>query len=172
MGIAAAAITLLIYWLCHVAWFRASWPKSPLKVLLRLLLAGCVLYCVLALWILPAAGLSLWAILGGSSYFWLGLLMYVASVLAYIVVYSGVEVESPSLRIVMTIAAYPGGAMPHDALRDMFNDERVILPRLNDMISSNLIFARDGVYVLSPSGERLATLFRVYRGLLGRDTGG
>jgi hypothetical protein len=172
LGIIASAATLFLYWMCHVIWFRVAWPRSPLRSLLGLLIGGAVVYCVLVLWLASLRPLWIIQVLGESPYFWLGLLMYVVSVLAYIVVYSGVEVESPSLRIILFIAEGPGGAMSYETLLGLFNNERVILPRLDDMVRSGLIVTRNGKYVLTPPGERLATIFRFYRGLLGRGMGG
>ncbi|HOW90204.1 MAG TPA: hypothetical protein PL037_07965, partial [Elusimicrobiales bacterium] len=67
--------------------------------------------------------------------------------------------------------AGPDG-MEEDALRRYFNDDRMVKPRIRDLLLDKLARKDGGLYRLTAKGRLFAALFMSYRFLLGRGKGG
>ena len=100
-------------------------------------------------------------------------LLYVALALAYMVTYSALQGDSPTFAILREISHAPKGCSV-EWLRLVFNDHRLIVPRLDDLVVGGLVTHRwvEWRYTLTPQGTRLARWYLGYRRLLRLEKGG
>lgn len=97
---------------------------------------------------------------------------YVALVLAFGTTYSAVQADSPTMSILLAVAAAGGRGLGLAELLDRFPDRVLVVPRLDDLVAGGLARLRDGRYVIGPRGVLLARTFVVFRRVLGMERGG
>lgn len=97
---------------------------------------------------------------------------YVALVLAFGTTYSAVQADSPTMSILLAVAAAGGRGLGLAELLDRFPDRVLVVPRLDDLVAGGLAWLRDGRYVIGPRGVFLARVFVVFRRVLGMERGG
>ncbi len=156
-------ILLLAAFSVHVCVWKIRLPRNHSKALMFIFLS------VLAIGILGAFvwGRTWIGMADFGEYFQI-IAAYVAVMLAYVVTYSGIEVDSPSLVMVLDVdRAGPEGLAQECFIRDM-NNERLVLPRINDLLKGGLAELDNGLYRLTPKGKAVARLFCFYRWLLGK----
>ena len=108
------------------------------------------------------------------SFFELGhvFLLFLSLTLAYLITYSAMEADSPSLVIIRKIAeAMPSGLAKQDLERQL-TDDILILPRIKDLLRDNLVVANGEKLQLTPQGRTLITIFVIFRALLKSGKGG
>ncbi len=156
-----AFVVHLVLWRIHV-------PKrqtASLLILFAVLLAagGCLLMgdtLHLAKLGIPAIGTAADLLQIGS--------FYIACMLAYIVVYSALAADSPSLVLIQQIADAGAAGLSRESLREQASAAVLIDPRLQDLIKDRVADFDAGRYRLRPKGERLARLITFYRNTLMR----
>ena len=94
------------------------------------------------------------------------ILIYMGLTLAYIVTYSGMEVDSPSLVIVNIIAANGKEGISLEHLYESLNDDKLVKPRVNDLLRDDMAIKVNGKYFTTNKGANMARLFNFYRKLL------
>lgn len=165
--------SFLAAFLLHMAVWRVRVPERQTKVLLLIMFA--VLAAALAF--LKAGGGRFAAELGlpapetAGDFLHLALIN-ISLVLSYMITYSAMEADSPSLVIVMAVAGAGPDGMEEDAPRRYFNDDRMVKPRIRDLLLDKLARKDGGLYRLTAKGRLFAALFMSYRFLLGRGKGG
>jgi hypothetical protein len=97
---------------------------------------------------------------------------YVAAALAYIISYSAIEADSPSLAIVLRISEAGPEGLSKRKLQELMTNEILIIPRLEDLVRDGLAVFADGKYSLTLKGDRFIGIFLFFRSLLGRGKGG
>lgn len=150
----------------HVLWWRTRLPRNQLAALLKLFLT------VLALWLganallgltdLDIAGLPLPAV----PCLHAGLL-YISAALAYVVLFSTIDADSPSINILRTLdEAGPQGLTEAELLRRT-GMERFFLSRLERMETDGM--TRRTPQGLSPglNGSLLLGLVLLWRSIMG-----
>jgi hypothetical protein len=101
------------------------------------------------------------------------LTLYTAATLAYIVTYSAVQADSPSMMILLSIERSGAAGLRRDAMRASLDDSVVVLPRLHDLVLGGLATVdAHQRYVITPRGAMLARLYIAYRILLKMEKGG
>jgi len=88
--------------------------------------------------------------------------------LAYMVTYSAIEADSPSLIIVMAVASSGKDGLDKKIFEQRMNNEILLLPRVNDLISEKLAYIENDRYKLTSKGLMFARIFHIYRKLLNR----
>lgn len=158
--------------LVHLAWWRIFLPRRQIKALLVLFLAATgVSLLLLALLIRLApewqgyGPADLWGYLHVAE-------MVLALGLSYMVTYSALEADSPSLVIALTIADQGTHGLAAEDLAQAMSDERLVRPRLEDLVLDQMAFWQGERLLLTPKGQALARLFAFYRRLLGKGLGG
>jgi hypothetical protein len=158
--------------LVHLIWWRISLPRRQTKALLAIFLTA------------TAASILLLALLTRLAPEWQGYgpddlweylhiaEMVLALGLAYIVTYSALEVDSPSLVIALAIADQGTRGLAAEDLARAMNDERLIRPRVEDLVLDQMAFWQGERLLLTPKGQTMARLFAFYRRLLGKGLGG
>lgn len=150
------AIVLLVGSLfgVHLVWWRIALPRRQRAALLGLFLLGGV---VLA----PFASLFLgWAGLAPLSFVqWLNVgLAIVAFALAYVVTYSALEADSPTLSLVRYIARSGSDGVTEDELREFMASRPFVGARLSALVEEGMVHEREGRIHLA---EHPYTLFKL-----------
>jgi hypothetical protein len=98
--------------------------------------------------------------------------LYLSLAAAFAVTYSAIQADSPTMTILLRIeAAGPGGASRSELLAEL-TDERLVLPRLDDLVEGGLAMVRDGRYVIAAGGATIAAAYVRFRRLLRMERGG
>ncbi len=99
-------------------------------------------------------------------------LFYEAVSLAYIVAYSALEQDSPSMTIVVFVADAKGRGRTREELYSLIGQDFITGYRFDSMVHGGLIARVGDVYVLTSRGRFWAHLFRWYRKMFRLDLGG
>ena len=86
--------------------------------------------------------------------------------MAYLITYSAVEVDSPSLVLIMTIQKAGKKGFPVTDFKNFITDELVVIPRVNDLVHDKIAKYEGGIYKLTQKGINLAKIFNTYRNFL------
>lgn len=104
---------------------------------------------------------------------YLHLICFVTAVtLAYMITYSAIEVDSPSLIMALAIMRAGEAGLPESEFYDMMNDTLLVDPRIRDLLRDGLATQEGDCYRLTSKGKRMARLFIMHRRLLGAGMGG
>jgi hypothetical protein len=156
----------LVAFLAHLALWRVHLPRHHIAVLLRLY-AGVLAGGLLLLPRLPAQATLLGAAAPRSLPELLHCaVLYGALALAWIVTYTALFVDSPSLVMLLRIAAAGPQGLPAAELEGHLTDELLVRPRLADLVRDRMVELRAGRYGLTAPGRRYASLFSGYRRLM------
>jgi len=153
----------------HVVIWRVRKPSSPLKTLLLILLA--VIFAGLSALYFTADSLAAsgFATLDTLAAYLHTLLFCVSLSLAYVVSYTLLEWDSPTLTIVMTIARAGRSGAPEAELAQLVDRLPFIGSRIQCLIRDNVITEKDGRYVISPGHHLFYRFVLSYRRLLKAD---
>lgn len=99
-------------------------------------------------------------------------IFFISVTLAYLVTYSALEADSPSLVMVMHIAQAGLLGVDRNAFKEKMSDEVLLIPRIGDLLSEGLAYIENGRYKLTPKGRLIAQIFIFYRRLLKRTVKG
>ena len=98
--------------------------------------------------------------------------LYISAMLAYIISYSAIEADSPTLLITLMIAQAGSGGLLKDDLKRSLGDDCLLIPRLKDLVRDGLAIFKDNRYALSLKGSMFIKVFIFYRTILGAQKGG
>jgi hypothetical protein len=150
----AIALLLGTTFAVHLVWWRVSLPRRQRAVLLLLFLGGGVLLSPLVAMVLKAAGLP-----PLSWVQWLNAALAVLSVaLAYVVTYSALEADSPTLSLIRRVARSGPAGVTMGQLEDFMNERPFVAARLSALLEEGMLVERDEHYFLA---EHSYTLFRL-----------
>jgi hypothetical protein len=155
-------LLFLIAFSVHLFIWKIRLPKNHSKILLAIFL-GVLVFGTLFLVYFGRFDLYECMQLG---------VLFVSMTLAYVTTYSGIEVESPSLRMMLDIAETgPEGCAPQDLFKP-FSDDYLVGLRVKDLAKDRMIILDKNKYKLTVKGASLARLFIFYRRLLNAGKGG
>lgn len=97
---------------------------------------------------------------------------FISLTLAYIITYSAIEVDSPSLLMINEIASAGLKGLDKTAFMRSMSDEILVKPRLKDLINDNMAYLDGDKYKLTLKGTVLAGVIILYRRILGLPKGG
>ena len=100
------------------------------------------------------------------------LFLYAALFAAYLITYSAIEVDSPSLLIVQRVAEAGPQGLATAALRSELDDNELLIPRVEDLIRDKMLETSGDTYQQTEKGKKFIRIFIFYRGLLRRELGG
>lgn len=156
-GLGLFCLALLV----HLALWRVRPPRRHIRALLRLfagaLAAGLLLLRAGA----DGAGAAGLCELGPAA------VLFVSLSLAYIVTYTAVQVDSPSLVMVLAVARAGAGGVTRAELEAALTNDVLVGPRLDDLVRDEVATCRDGVYRLTGRGLPWLRLVRFWRRLMG-----
>lgn len=103
---------------------------------------------------------------------WNFVMLYAAMALCYMITYSAVQADSPTMAILLLIEGAGGRGRSRDELLAELDDAVLVVPRLNDLIIGDLVELQGGRYHISRRGSLLARIYMGYRSLLAMEKGG
>ena len=107
--------------------------------------------------ILPPQGLSEYLHVG---------LFFMSFTFSYLITYSAVEVDSPSLIMILAIQNAGENGLTKEEFERSNTDNILTLPRINDLVHDKIAYLQGGKYQLTSKGFLLARIFNSYRKLL------
>jgi hypothetical protein len=152
--------------LLHLMLWKIRVPKRQTKAILQIFLA--VLFIgIIILWNMPNDSV-LWQIalpVGLLEYIHI-VLFFISLKLAYMITYSAIEADSPSLVIMMAIAnAEPKGLEKKD-FDELMTDDKLVKPRIKDILLNKMAEIVGDKYVLTPKGAVFVGIFIIYRKIM------
>ena len=107
----------------------------------------------------------------GAAPLWLSaIILYILMVPVYLIFYFGTQVESPSR--LLTVLLRERGALTFDDLARIIDNDRLIRPRVDDLLTTGYVREENGCLVLTGAGLRVARWLEFYQRLSGRRWGG
>ncbi len=160
LGIVAAGF------LAQLAVWRVRVPRRQTRAIVLLFL----LALAAGLWLARAVGSGLGVdTAAGMAH----VALFVAAFLAaWIISYSALEAQSPTLVMMERIVrAGDQGVAREEFFRDM-DDALLVIPRLEDLVRDRLAAREGDVYTLTAKGRAMAGLMAAWRRVLGAGQGG
>ncbi len=99
-------------------------------------------------------------------------LLFTSLSLAYIITYSAVEVDSPSLVMVLAVNKAGRNGLSKTEFAELLTNERLVIPRINDLVRDKLIFLNRDKYKLTSNGRLFISIFILYRKIMNAQKGG
>jgi len=93
-------------------------------------------------------------------------LFVISLTLAYIITYSALEADSPSLVMIMNIASAGSDGLPKKKFEQLMTDDILIIPRVRDLLRDKMVCIENGKYKLTAKGIVFTRIFIVYRHIL------
>lgn len=159
-------ILFVLAFLLHLIIWKIRLPKRQIRMLL-LIFFGVLILGIVNLWsiMLPLTVLGLSAPYTLAEYIHV-VLFFTSLTLAYIVTYTAIEVDSPSMVMVMQIDnACPYGLEKMEFAKTL-TDDILVKPRIRDLVTAKLTYMDGDKYKLTPEGVLLASIFIFYRKLM------
>jgi hypothetical protein len=142
-------------WFLHLALWRVRLPKAQLKSLLAIFLLVW-LAAVMALWV---SGAALSGVLG-FIYF---ALFYWAAALCYVITYSAMEGDSPTLSLTRHLHRTGVAGILHEELEDFFRQRPFVGARVKALVADNIFTEESGGYRLASGSYLFFRLILGYR---------
>ena len=156
----------------HVVCWRIRLPKRQIKVLLLIFFGFlCVGSFILQRYALKISIFGLHPPSDVSEYFQFAI-YFISLTLAYMITYSAIEADSPSLLIVMKISDAGKSGLSKEVLGRDMDDKVLIEPRIKDLLIDKMAEMREEKYLLTKKGLLMARLFKFYRDLMRANKGG
>lgn len=160
---------VLIAFLIQFSTWRIHLPKNHTKVLLQIffgtLIVGILMFLKFSTYF-TFLGISPPA----TTYEYLQLIiLFISLTMAYITTYSALEVDSPSLVMVMNIAKAGSDGLEKISFDQKLRDDMLVVPRIRDLVTGGMAYLDKGRYRLTSKGVLISRIFRAYRKLLNRD---
>ena len=158
--------------LIHVILWKIRLPRKHTKALLQIFLGTLFLGVIIIFWSARSSGhIHRIAPEHLSEYLHIALLV-ISFTLAYIITYSALEADSPSLVMIMKIANAGVEGVGKTRFEQLMSDDLLILPRIRDLLRDNLVYQEGEKYKLTAKGRVFARIFIVYRQILKIDRKG
>jgi hypothetical protein len=161
-----------VFFLLHCVIWRVRLPKYQTRALLGLCLGTLliVLAGLAAGWYAALAGV-LPMPAGRPQYFQIALFV-IAFGLAYIITYSALEADSPTLVMVQAIARAESTGLAAEDFHGQMSDAILVEPRIADLIRDGMVVEQGDRYAITRKGRRFVGIFIRFRCLLGLGKGG
>ncbi len=157
-GVLLFAIALLL----HLAVWRLHYPGNPIKALFSL-------FGAIALF--GITFLFLYASYSALQYLHI-VLLFSSLFICYLITYSAIEADSPSLVIVSRIARASKDGLPFERIKESLGNDLLIEPRLKDLVEARLVDLTGSTYKINEKGKLFVLPFVVFRNFLGLGKGG
>ncbi|MEW6618872.1 MAG: hypothetical protein AB1422_05935 [bacterium] len=162
-----STIFCLAFFLHLIVW-KIHLPKRQTKALLEIFF-GTLIISILTLW--NSASFGIFVVESFLEYFHI-CLFFISFTLAYIITYSGIEADSPSLVIIRKVAEAGSEGLDQKEFDRMMRDDLLIKPRIKDLLSDKMVYMEGDKYKLRSKGALMARIFIFYRQLLNAPKGG
>ncbi|MCP4989956.1 MAG: hypothetical protein GY928_29085 [Colwellia sp.] len=150
----------------HLVLWKIRLPKRQIKTILQIFFAVLAVG-IIALWNLPDTvsfcGITPPACL--PEYIQISM-FFISLTLAYMITYTALEADSPSLVIMMVINAAGTCGLDKESFDELMNDDILVIPRIRDLILNKKVKMDGDRYVLTPKGVLFARIFVTYRKIM------
>lgn len=158
--------------LAHLIIWRVRPPRRGINTLLRIFF-GSLIGALSGLAVLSFTCPCVNEFLPKSLPEYLEIALFVVSLaFSYVITYTAVEAQSPSIDMVMKIAAAGPGGLPSAEFDKLAADEVLVVPRVIDLLNDGMIYDEDGKYRLTGNGSMFVKVFILYRKFLKLPKGG
>jgi hypothetical protein len=99
-------------------------------------------------------------------------LCYIPFSLAYIVLFSAIEADSPSLTMVKFVAAAGASGRSAQEFTEIINDESLLMARISAMVQDGMVHCKGDMLYITPKGVAMARFFLVVEHILNLKQGG
>ena len=165
MILISAFFLLFISFVVHVVWWRIKVPTNTTRVFLFIF----TIVLIMGLMLMQLLELI-------NSYSWHDFmrffLLYAGSALVYIILYSAIEQQSPTLALIDCISQHGEEGSDEESLKKIINPDKEIEARLLVMRNGRWLQSHDNIWRLTPTGKRIAYLFDYAAVLFGLSLGG
>ncbi len=100
------------------------------------------------------------------------ILLYISCTLAYLISFTAIEADSPSLVMVKHILETGDEGLVPGTLRDRIANDELVVPRISDLVRDKMVVQEQGCLLLTPKGRFLSRLFSFQRRLFRLGAGG
>jgi len=165
-------ILFFIAFLCQIIIWKIHIPERQTKALVVLF------FCILTIGLLSLVIISHfytitnWPVPRTSSDYLHITLLFTSLTLAYMITYSAIEVDSPSLLIILKISDKGTQGLDRKELEETMNDALLIMPRITDLLTDKMAYLEGDQYKLTRKGKIVAKIFIIYRKILNTGKGG
>ena len=152
--------------LIHLVLWKIRLPKRQTKTILQIFFAVLIIG-ILVLCNLPDSPVF-WGItppVSFAEYIQISS-FFISLTLAYMITYSALEADSPSLVIVTTIANAGQNGLDKKKFDELMNDNILVNPRIRDLLLNKMVEMDEDRYVLTPKGALFARIFIIYREMM------
>ena len=152
--------------LIHLVLWKIRLPKRQTKTILQIFFAVLIIG-ILVLCNLPDSPVF-WGItppVSFAEYIQISS-FFISLTLAYMITYSALEADSPSLVIVTTIANSGPSGLDKKCFDELMNDNVLVKPRVRDLLLNKMVEMDEDRYVLTPKGALFARIFIIYREMM------
>lgn len=159
-------VLICIAFFIHLIMWRIHVPQNQTRALLQIFF-GTLIVSISVLWRF-SGDIAMFGIPAPTAkYEYVQLAFFFVSLaLAYISTYSALEVDSPSLVMVMNIAKAGRNGLDKNALQQKMGDDILVVPRVRDLVAGEMVSLDGDVYRLNAKGIFVARIFIAYRRLL------
>ena len=164
LALAQFSIAFLVHWLL----WRVKVPRRQTAALLAILLGMLPLGLAAMSW---GPGARLAGPLGLWQYTQIAV-FHVALSLAYVVAYSALEEQSPSMTLLLQVARAKPRGQTREELAALLEGRSPAEARLDAMLRDKMVTRSDGQYRLTTKGTLWAAVFSCWLRLLKMDKGG
>ena len=157
--------------LLHVIVWKIYLPKYQTKVLLQILFGTLIVGLGILLTKLEIEVFGIKVPKNTIEYFHVFLFVTALS-LSYMITYSALEADSPSLVMIMSIADAGEKGLDRATLQVNLDDDILIKPRVMDLILNKMAYTDGEKIYLTSKGVIFAQVFTSYRNLIGLEIKG
>ena len=158
-----SSVLFVLAFIIQLVLWKIRLPKRQTKVILQIFFT--VLFMGnLVLWNIPNDPV-LWKITPPASlleYIHISL-FFISLTLAYMITYSAIEADSPSLVIMTAIANAEPNGLDKKCFDELMTDDKLVKPRIRDLLLNKMAEMDGDKYVLTPKGVLFARFFIIYR---------
>ncbi len=150
----------------HLIVWKIRLPKRQVKTMLLLFFAT-LLSSIIILWNAPASFKLLNLTAPDNIWEYLHIcIFFISLTLAYMITYSALEADSPSLVMVMAINNAEPDGLDKKRFEELMSDQTLVMPRINDILIDRMAFMDGDRYCLTSKGALMARIFIFYRKLI------
>ncbi|TAM36228.1 hypothetical protein EPN54_05715 [bacterium] len=158
----SGSLLFAIAFLLHLAVWRLHYPRNPIKTLILLFGATALLGIIFLVLCASYTAVQCAHIV----------LFFFSLFICYLITYSAIEADSPSLVIVLRVAKFGKEGLPSEHIKESLGNDLLIEPRLKDLVESGLVDLSGSTYKINEKGRLLLLPFVIYRNFLGLGKGG
>ena len=162
---------ILLAFLIHLVVWKIHLPKRQTPALLGIFFGAYFFAILFFELILPTQYHSSLLPQGFLEYIHV-FLFFTSFTLAYIITYSAIEVDSPSLVVTLKIAEAGAEGLERSKLIETMNDDVLVRPRINDLIADKMAYIEGNKYKLTSKGFLMLSVITLYRKMLNEGKGG